>query len=146
MNIQEKLQSDYYKNKIPFGLSELELGGLKITEDEINNTPLTQTERELKLKDLSELKKSLLKQRREEYHAEETRLRNEFEQDVEQDLWITHLPDSVKSKLHALAWEDGHSSGFHEVYNCYDKYIELINAVIWAVREDDSWILMQQCN
>jgi len=37
------------------------------------------------------------------------------------------VPDDKKSKVYSKAWEDGHSSGYYEVYLCLLSLVELFD-------------------
>lgn len=51
---------------------------------------------------------------RDAYRAENQRLRSEFEKDVLAELGLTDHPKG--QALMDLAWENGHSNGYREVY------------------------------
>lgn len=65
--------------------------------------------------------------------AERTqRIMAEFKRDLFEELGIANHP--MREKLYSKAWENGHSSGFQEVYNCALNLVDLIevpeNAVL----------------
>lgn len=45
--------------------------------------------------------------------------------DAEVAFGFMKMPDNVKSRIHSLAWERGHSSGYYEVVTCYFDYVDL---------------------
>ena len=59
-----------------------------------------------------------------EYHAETTRLDEEFQNDLFEDFDVSDNPK--RFKCFELAWERGHSSGVGDVYNCFGDLVELI--------------------
>ena len=61
---------------------------------------------------------------RDAHRAEDNRLREQFRADLEAEYGLTGHPKA--DKLWALAWEDGHSSGFNEVALHYDRFAELV--------------------
>lgn len=66
------------------------------------------------------------------YAVEQQRIMAEFKCDLFEELGIANHP--MREKLYSKAWEDGHSSGFQEVYNCALNLVDLIevpeNAVL----------------
>lgn len=58
------------------------------------------------------------------YQDEQSVLHDEFKRDLFEDLGIEENPK--KELLFAKAWEQGHSSGFSEVYNYAAELVELI--------------------
>lgn len=73
-----------------------------------------------------------LKKAKDAYGAEQQRIMAEFKRDLLADLGIENHP--LREKLYSKAWEDGHSSGFEEIYNCALNLVDLIevpeNAVL----------------
>lgn len=65
-----------------------------------------------------------LKAARVAYGAETQRIAEEFKKDLFADLGIENHP--MRGKLYKLAWDDGHPSGFQEVYNCACNLVDLI--------------------
>ena len=37
------------------------------------------------------------------------------------------IPEDIKELVYSAAYEDGHSAGFNEVYNCMDDFAEIAN-------------------
>lgn len=64
--------------------------------------------------------------------ARTQRIMAEFKRDMFEELGIANHP--MREKLYSKAWENGHSSGFQEVYNCALNLVDLIevpeNAVL----------------
>jgi hypothetical protein len=58
------------------------------------------------------------------YKDEKSKLYDEFKADLFADLGIETNPK--KEKLFSKAWEDGHSSGYGEVYSCALDLVDLI--------------------
>jgi predicted oxidoreductase (fatty acid repression mutant protein) len=92
---------------------------------ELDNIPLTVTDRNQKTKEFREI----LKQKRKEvtavFFADQNRLKQLFEQDAEEEFEFSHLPAQVKQNIHGLAWELGHAYGHSEVLNHYDGLVEI---------------------
>lgn len=58
------------------------------------------------------------------YNAEESRLYEEFQQDLFEDYGVSDNPK--RFKCFTLAWERGHSSGYSEVHGVFGDLVELI--------------------
>ncbi len=61
---------------------------------------------------------------RQAYREDEARLKAEFKKDLEEQFGT--FANDRKDLLFSLAWEYGHSSGFHEVLNFYSDMVELL--------------------
>lgn len=72
----------------------------------------------------AEVDEAGLRAAREKYNAETARVTAEFKADLFKDLGIENHP--MREKLYSKAWEDGHSAGFSEVYNCASNLVDLI--------------------
>jgi hypothetical protein len=59
------------------------------------------------------------------HKQEEHRLLELFKSDLFDELGITQNPKA--EKLWVIAWDMGHSSGYSEVFNYADMFVELIN-------------------
>lgn len=55
-----------------------------------------------------------------------------FWQKVNEDFGLNEFPQKLIDMIHNLAWDDGHSSGLNEVYNCVYKYAELADLAFEA--------------
>ncbi len=90
---------------------------LKQLIEEINNTPLTALEREKRLKDVKRIVREKVAEIEAPAKEKQAKLTEEFWQDARDDLgysdWLT--PEG-QSKLESKAYEEGHSSGYLEVY------------------------------
>ena len=58
------------------------------------------------------------------HRGEESRLYEEFQQDLFEDYGVSDNPK--RFKCFALAWERGHSSGYSEVHGVFGDLVELI--------------------
>ena len=65
------------------------------------------------------------KKETDKYHAEQTRLEVLFKQDALEDVGLTGHPKA--DKAWALAWENGHSGGYPDVYSHLLEYADLLN-------------------
>lgn len=57
----------------------------------------------------------------------------DFNADAEEAFGFKHFPDKLKSKIHWLAWEAGHSAGYHDVVT---QYFDLVDLAKLARGED----------
>ena len=74
------------------------------------------------------LKGRAYQEARENYRAREHEIAAQFAVDLASEL-ANDLPKSVQDKIFALAWENGHASGYSEVANFYEGYAEFARAV-----------------
>jgi hypothetical protein len=58
------------------------------------------------------------------YHAEQCRLESLFKADALAEVGLTNHPKA--DKAYGLAWKNGHSGGYSEVYYCLLDYAELL--------------------
>ncbi len=70
----------------------------------------------------------------ETYHSQAQKVDQEFWADLYEDLGWDRLPPKVASALRTMAWEDGHSSGYGEVYNHALGYDSLVDAILESVK------------
>lgn len=63
------------------------------------------------------------------YHTEANRMEEEFWKELQEDLGWDDLPEKIASALRSRAWEQGHSSGYNEVYAVACDYSDLVNAI-----------------
>ncbi len=61
---------------------------------------------------------------RQAYNAEANQLKEQFKRDLFEDLGIAGHPKA--EKLFAMAWENGHSGGYKQVYDEADTLADLI--------------------
>lgn len=65
----------------------------------------------------------------EKYREETRKLDTEFWAELYEDMYWDKLPASIARALQSLAWEEGHSSGYNEVYNVASSYYNLVDAI-----------------
>ena len=58
------------------------------------------------------------------YNAERNEKEQQFKDDLFEEFGVSLNPK--KEKAYALAYDDGHSYGYSEIYNSFSKYVELI--------------------
>lgn len=95
--------------------------------DEINNTPLTESDRKERL---SAVKKIVIDKRiamNKAAHEKQRELDKMFWADADEDLgYSSFLDEDGVRKLEALAYDDGHSHGFYEIYQVLSKYCDFL--------------------
>lgn len=64
------------------------------------------------------------KNARSAFNIDQQKLIAEFQSDLEEEFMVVGNPKA--DKLFGLAWQNGHASGFSDVYNQYDDMVELI--------------------
>lgn len=62
--------------------------------------------------------------KRNAYDAEEARLHGQFKSDLFRELEIAGHPKA--EILYQKAWEQGHSAGYEEVFNCANDLVDLL--------------------
>lgn len=50
---------------------------------------------------------------------------DQFLADAEDAFEFAHLPSEVKQKIHSMAWDAGHASGYYDVVNSYHDFVDL---------------------
>lgn len=139
---QEKTWEGYYKNnpKRDYYAKSYDLE--KETREKLNqickailefynlqetiNVDLSEERQRIIFISVSKLLKDLdtAKQLKHEYYEESNRLSEEFRADLEKEFKMTDNPK--KDKLFSMAYEEGHSGGFEEVYSVYSRLSELV--------------------
>ena len=51
---------------------------------------------------------------------------NEIEQLIKDETGLSKLPETLCDKFWRLAWEDGHSNGYEEVYRCASEFEDIV--------------------
>lgn len=99
--------------------------------DAINKMPLTTKERNERLADVARLVSEWFAEAVIPHRDDEKRLLGEFWYDCRDSLGYEKFlkPDGVKA-LEAMAWENGHSSGFSEVYGSLVELSELAEVLV----------------
>lgn len=84
---------------------------------ELNSTPLTVEERKKRESELGTLARAKAKELNAEYYAERNKKTEEFWRDCREELGYTsYLDEEGVRILESKAEEDGHSSGYSEVF------------------------------
>ena len=82
---------------------------------------------------LVEKAKTIFKERRNQYHEAQRKIEDEIK-----DYMFNqgHIKDrDIFEKMYALAYREGHSGGFHEVYNYLTDYDDLVNDCLKIYKE-----------
>ena len=53
-----------------------------------------------------------------------------FKEDLEKEHGLEDVPEEVKTKVFAMAWERGHASGLYDVEMNYEELAELITLAL----------------
>lgn len=81
--------------------------------------------------------KQCYKEAREVYAAEDLRISELFKADLFEDLEIANNPR--RHKLYALAYDQGHSSGYQEIYNVACNLVHLIEPLVINSQGFSDW-------
>jgi hypothetical protein len=65
-----------------------------------------------------------MREAKREYNIRMSALRSQFKADLEKEFQTENHPKA--DSLFAMAWDRGHSAGYHEVYLEYEELVELI--------------------
>lgn len=91
----------------------------------------TPTEEELKVykTQIREYEVALDKYKTEDafYRKEGSRLFDLLEEKIKEDSGLNDIPEQYRNKVYSYAWEQGHSSGFGEVYNYLCSLVNIFN-------------------
>jgi hypothetical protein len=114
------MDCDDYKNTLPYPEAPKKPDILRKSVGEL-------TDEELKnvrgIKRQYEQAKIAYDEARKAYGKEDGRLYEKFYNDIRREFDID--PD-LHSRIFAYAWDKGHSSGYHEVYQVYEEIVDVI--------------------
>ena len=82
---------------------------------------------------LMEKAKTIFKERRNQYHEAQGKIEDEIK-----DYMFNqgHIKDrDIFEKMYSLAYREGHSGGFHEIYNYLADYDDLVNDCLKIYKE-----------
>jgi hypothetical protein len=65
-----------------------------------------------------------------DYYEKQSKLDEEFWVELYDELGWDKLPAPIASELRSRAWDDGHSSGYMEVYCVASNYGSLVDAIL----------------
>lgn len=93
---------------------------------EINDVPMTASEREAALKEVTARVRKYRQEQNKPYKEAQAKLDQEFWQDARDELgYAEFLSAEGVSAIEAKAWEDGHISGYSEVYSHLADLVDL---------------------
>lgn len=119
---------DQYKNTLTWPAKSEIAKQFTADLDLIDTTPMSTADRTAAKEQVQAKIKAKLNEARVAYDNETVEKRAKFEKDCEEEFGFADLPPRTKSLIHARAWDAGHSSGFHEVYNYYSNLVEIAQA------------------
>ncbi len=61
--------------------------------------------------------------------------KRDFNKDAEEAFEFVHFPEKLKSKIHWLAWDAGHSAGYYDIVTQYFDLVELAKLARGEVSE-----------
>ena len=82
------------------------------------------------IKELNDSIPQRLKEARQKYAELEGQKRELFRNDMEEEFELSRFPLTIISLIHAKAYENGHSSGYSEIRNCYYDIIEFVEQIV----------------
>lgn len=124
VDIYAKVAEGYYSSVgVPYHDSKFAEEITKQIKD-LDNVRLTVEERNLEIKKLNTTLAEHNAQVRAKYNEAQEKLNSEFEADVEDNFGFADFPDRVKSRIHYLAYEEGHAGGYSDILAQYDDLVE----------------------
>lgn len=72
-----------------------------------------------------ELDSVIYKEQLETYKHNQNKIDSIIIEYIKEEAGISIVPQQYRDKLYAKAYEDGHSNGFYEIYNCLHSLIEI---------------------
>jgi hypothetical protein len=131
---ENEMNFDDYKNNVPYPDRVAYKAGLI---DYINSQRLTGQEREDLLAAVPARVRDWFKEAVKPYNEEEHRLEAKFWADCREDIGYDEFLDAEGIlTLQCYAWEQGHSGGYHEVYNCLLDLSDFAEKLIKSGRKD----------
>lgn len=98
---------------------------------EINDTPMTAKDRDAAIKEVKEKVSKYTLEQNAPYREKEGKLHDEFWEDCREEYGYTSfLTEKGWAKLESLAWENGHASGFLDVYYQLGELCEFAEHIV----------------
>lgn len=116
MSIWDKIANGEYENKLPWHPSDEQLADINSQIDDAKRV----------VEDLKYSREKLRKEQHNLYDAESTRIAARFKTDLFKEFGVEGNPKA--EKCYAKAYDQGHSSGYSEIANCFAAIVELITA------------------
>ena len=124
-DVYAKVASGYYKPNLPYYDSHFAENIAKQIRD-LDTVRLTVEERSSEIEKLNTILANHNAQVRSRYNEAQEKLNSEFESDVEENFGFADYPDRIKSRIHYLAYEEGHAGGYSDILAQYDELVELV--------------------
>jgi hypothetical protein len=123
VDVYAKVAEGYYNSKLPYYDSSF-AEEIKNQIKDLDNVRLTVEERNFENKRLQTVLAEHNLQIRAKYNEAQDKLNAEFEADVEASFGFTDYPDVVKTRIHYLAYEEGHAGGYSNILAQYGELVE----------------------
>lgn len=114
MSVFDNIANGEYENKLPWNPSPEMLTDI---ESQIEAAKRV-------VEDLKEQRQNLRKVSQKAYNEESARLQDQFKADLFKEFGVEKNPKA--EKCYAKAYEQGHSSGYSDIANCFANMVELI--------------------
>jgi len=118
--VLDNIENGKYQNKLPYPEDKAYLIKIEVENNFVGT--LAQIEDEIE-KRMKKYKMKLVKDRQ-EYYAENQRLKNSFKEDLEDECGTKGNPKA--ELLFQKAYKEGHDEGIHCIYNVYIDLVDLI--------------------
>lgn len=93
---------------------------------EMYDVPMTRREYDYAVGNLVNEASDYMQRLQAEYQAREAEIQVQFRTDAEVEHGFGNLPVKLKSKLHEMAWDNGHAYGYEEIFARYYDLVELV--------------------
>ena len=104
----------------------------------IDNAPMTRAEYDSAIAKLDQDIKKMADEKRRQYREEAEKLRQEFFEDARKDLGYASILDGVGvTELERVAWEEGHSNGFGEIFSKLEDLVDFCKIIIDSANAKD---------
>lgn len=120
MNFQKYVNEKEY----PSQKSKDDFMSFRLTE--MYDVPMTRREYDYAVGNLVNEASDYMQRLRAEYQDREAEIQVQFRADAEVEHGFAHLPVELKSRLHGIAYEEGHAHGYEEIFNQYYDLVELV--------------------
>ena len=115
-----------YKSKLPRSISREMEATYNRTILELDDQPLTVSDRLEKIKAIKEEMVNHNKEIIIAHSIDQVRLNEEFNKDCEEHFGFDHLPLELKDRIHYIAYERGHSGGYSSTFEEYGDIVDIV--------------------
>lgn len=116
------MSNQKYSHNVPY--PDL-VAAIKEIKAEIDAASMTTAERCAAIHNLHFSVTAKIAKQMDQYNFAEREVHTRFNVDMECEHDMVDFPTALREKIHALAWERGHSAGWEDAENSYGDFVEL---------------------